>query len=118
VASRKIEDLSEAMLVLYYKWADEMNRQGIDFLITCTLRSLHEQQALYAQGRTTPGKIVTWTMKSKHLTGDAFDFVIMENGKPDWQVSNPKWAKAVEIGESIGLESLRPKEWAHLQLKD
>ena len=39
----------------------------VDFVITCGIRTLEEQAELYAQGRTKPGKIVTWTMKSRHL---------------------------------------------------
>ena len=45
----------------------------VDFMVIEGFRTLARQQELYAQGRTTPGKIVTWTMKSKHLTGSAVD---------------------------------------------
>lgn len=38
-----------------------------DFMITCGVRTAEEQAALYAQGRTKPGKIVTWTLNSNHL---------------------------------------------------
>lgn len=37
------------------------------------VRTAERQRDLYAQGRTKPGRIVTWTMASKHLTGDAVD---------------------------------------------
>lgn len=44
--------------------------EEIDFVVLCGTRSVEEQQALYAQGRTKPGKIVTWidgvTKKSNH----------------------------------------------------
>ena len=51
-----------------------------DFAVTCGVRTIEEQAALYAQGRTKPGKIVTWTMKSRHLPakdglGKAVDLV-------------------------------------------
>lgn len=39
----------------------------IDFTVTCGLRTPEEQKALYAKGRTEPGPIVTWTLKSNHL---------------------------------------------------
>lgn len=39
----------------------------IDFSIIAGGRTQEEQDALYAQGRTKPGPIVTWTRKSKHL---------------------------------------------------
>lgn len=39
----------------------------VDFKVVCGVRTLAEQQALYAQGRTKPGPIVTWTLKSRHI---------------------------------------------------
>lgn len=38
-----------------------------DFMVTCGVRTKDEQACLYAQGRTTPGPIVTWTMQSRHM---------------------------------------------------
>ena len=47
----------------------------VDFTVLEGLRSLERQRELYAQGRTTPGKIVTWTMNSRHIEGKAVDLV-------------------------------------------
>lgn len=47
----------------------------VDFTVLEGVRTLERQRELYAQGRTAPGKIVTWTMKSKHLEGKAVDLV-------------------------------------------
>lgn len=38
-----------------------------DFLVTCGVRTPAEQRELYAQGRTKPGKKVTWTLVSNHF---------------------------------------------------
>ena len=38
---------------------DALSRQGYDLVLTQGVRSVAQQQALYAQGRTKPGKIVT-----------------------------------------------------------
>ncbi len=38
-----------------------------DFAVIDGARTLAEQRALYAQGRTKPGRIVTWTLNSRHL---------------------------------------------------
>jgi peptidoglycan L-alanyl-D-glutamate endopeptidase CwlK len=119
--SRKIEDLSPEMMSLCIKWKQDMDVLGIDNIITCTRRTQEEQNNLFAQGRTAPGNVVTWTLNSKHLAGDAFDFVILVNGKPDWQMVNKyAWAKAVEFGTKLGLTQVRDtkgriKEYAHLQ---
>lgn len=101
--SRNIEDLLPDVQNKYYQWAALMDVEGIDFLITCTRRTQAEQDKLYAQGRTAPGRIVTWTRNSKHIHGKAFDFVIMEYGKPDWCIENPKWNLAGMLGEDVGL---------------
>ena len=47
----------------------------VDFTVLEGVRTLERQRELYAQGRTAPGKIVTWTMKSKHIEGKAVDLV-------------------------------------------
>ena len=47
----------------------------VDFSVLEGVRTLERQRELYAQGRTAPGKIVTWTMKSKHIEGKAVDLV-------------------------------------------
>lgn len=52
-------------LIAVVKRAIEITRQ--DFTITCGVRTLAEQKRLYAQGRTAPGAIVTWTLNSRHL---------------------------------------------------
>jgi len=51
---------------------------GIRPEIICGLRPQAEQDRLYAQGRSRPGKIVTWTRVSKHNTGHAVDFGLFD----------------------------------------
>lgn len=41
-----------------------------DFAVTAGLRTVEEQAELYAQGRTKPGPVVTWTMHSRHLPAE------------------------------------------------
>lgn len=48
------------------------------------LRTKERQAELYAQGRTKPGKVVTWTLLSKHIDGKAVDVVLLRDGKIDW----------------------------------
>ena len=44
-----------------------------DVIVVEGVRTEKRQQELYAQGRTKPGKVVTWTMNSKHIDGLAVD---------------------------------------------
>lgn len=49
------------------------------------LRTKARQMQLYAQGRTTAGKVVTWTLNSKHIDGLAVDLApINKDGSIDW----------------------------------
>ncbi len=53
--------------------AIEITKQ--DFSVLEGVRTAERQRELYAQGRTKPGRIVTWTLHSRHLTGRAVDLV-------------------------------------------
>ena len=121
MASRSLDDL----LPVVKRKAEEFRKlcadQGMDILIYCTYRSPEEQNGLYAQGRSEPGKIVTNARggESWHNHRCAFDFVPMVAGKPAWGDTN-LYRKAGVIAESVGLEwagrwtgSLR--ETAHCQ---
>jgi peptidoglycan LD-endopeptidase CwlK len=99
--SRKIEDLTPVTQAKYREFDEAMKAAGIDYIVTCTLRTQAEQDALYAQGRTAPGKIVTWTRKSRHISGTAFDIAIKKEGIISWDADDYKAAGLV--GESVGL---------------
>ncbi len=80
----------------------------VDFTVLEGVRTLERQKRLYAQGRTAPGNIVTWTMKSKHITGDAVDLYPWINGRvvdKDKQafieIRNAMFASAAQVGKPI-----------------
>jgi peptidoglycan L-alanyl-D-glutamate endopeptidase CwlK len=54
---------------------------SVDFTVREGLRSIERQKQLYAQGRTVLGNIVTWTLKSKHIDGEAVDLYPFVDGK-------------------------------------
>ena len=60
-------------LVAVVKRAIQITTQ--DFSVLEGLRTKERQAELYAQGRTAPGPVVTWTMDSPHLHGRAVDLV-------------------------------------------
>jgi peptidoglycan L-alanyl-D-glutamate endopeptidase CwlK len=64
-ASRKKLEGLHPNLVAVVNRAIEVTTQ--DFTVLCGVRTLEEQKELYAQGRTKPGDIVTWTLNSRHL---------------------------------------------------
>jgi peptidoglycan L-alanyl-D-glutamate endopeptidase CwlK len=108
--SRKIEDLTPRTRLKYEMFEWMMKDASHPFMITSTYRSQDEQDAIYKQGRTTPGPIVTWTRTSRHTGRDAFDIAILKQGKPVWDTkadvdadSVPDYQEAGEIGEKCGL---------------
>ena len=121
--SRSLDDLRPVMRPLVDPWLADCKAQGIDVLVTCTLRTNAEQDALYAQGRTTPGAVVTNARagQSAHNYGLALDIVPLINGKADWSGTGPIWDEIANLGQARGLEwlgapSSRFKESAHFQL--
>lgn len=67
------------------------------------MRTFAEQDALYAQGRTAPGKIVTNAKggQSYHNYGLAIDVVEIKSGQAIW---NTNWSEISKIGIRNGFE--------------
>ena len=90
-------------------------------MVTSTYRDNESQAALYAQGRTAAGKIVTNARAgdSFHNHRCAVDVVPLVSGKPDWDGSHPVWAEVGRLGQENGLEWagnwVHFKELAHFQ---
>jgi peptidoglycan L-alanyl-D-glutamate endopeptidase CwlK len=152
MSSREIKHLHPDVQVMYNKFFDRCRRDpwmlknGITVLLICTYRSNEEQAKLYAQGRTTPGRIVTNAKpgKSKHNTtlpdgtpaALAFDVVPLRNGKPVWGtagngIDNDEtdderddlevWQRVGEHGEAVGLSWAGRwtsfREYPHMEMK-
>lgn len=81
------------------------NAQGIKVMITSTYRSPEEQDRLYAQGRTTPGNVVTNAKggQSIHNWRCAIDFAPVVNGVIPWN-NKDLFTKIGQIGELCGFE--------------
>lgn len=80
-------------------------KEGIDVLVTSTYRDAESQNALFAQGRSKPGRIVTNAKagQSWHNYRLAFDVVPIVNGKAMWNDLRT-FRRLGEIGKSVGLE--------------
>jgi peptidoglycan L-alanyl-D-glutamate endopeptidase CwlK len=90
-----IDDYLEA-----FKQACE--EEEIPIRVTSVRRSSAEQDALYAQGRTEPGPIVTWTRSSAHVDGRAFDITLQ--GAPEYEHDPETWDLLGAIGQDLGLK--------------
>lgn len=103
--SRKLDDLLPAVATKARALISAAKRDGIELLVTSTYRDAECQDALYAQGRTTPGRRVTNAKggQSWHQYRVAFDVVPLVAGKAIWD-DRRIWTRIGELGESVGLE--------------
>jgi len=78
-------------------------KRGLALLITETFRSKAEQDELYAQGRTAPGKIVTNVRypNSAHCWGVAFDFCRNVKGR-EFDDSDGFFKKVADLAKTLG----------------
>lgn len=99
--------------------------RGYKIEIGESFRSAAEQDALYAQGRTKPGQIVTnargSSYSSMHQWGIAFDFY-RNDGKGAYNESGNFFENVGQIGKTLGLEWggdwTSPVDRPHFQLPD
>ncbi len=88
----------------------DMRRENVDMRVTDGLRTVEEQNDLYAQGRTRPGRVVTNARggSSWHNYGVAADITFMnEQGTPHWETGGEYaqlWQRYGRKAEGHGLE--------------
>lgn len=131
--SRDIHLLTKAAQEKCVRWRAQCAAIGLQIKITSTLRDLEFQRELYAQGRTKPGKKVTWCKpeESKHLPyGDehksiAWDFVLVGPDthlvwdiKADINQDNKKdYEEVAELARQLGLKAGADfGDYCHIQL--
>lgn len=120
--SRALDDVDPCFKPLAMELIARCVEEGIAVMIIFTGRTPEEQASLYAQGRTKPGKIVTWTLDSKHVMkgrcvkcgaeekSKAIDicpfseFQLHGPDKLQWDETDPVWQRIGAIGERLGLK--------------
>lgn len=102
--SRDIKLLHPEVQEIIPKFLEECKKQGLIVKTTDTLRTKQEQDDLYAQGRTKPGKIVTWVKYpySNHNWGMAFD-ICRNDGNGAYNDTDNWFSKVGQIGKKFGL---------------
>ena len=135
-SQRSIDNLKQIHPDLVKVMTESIKTSPVDFTITDGLRTTAQQQALYARGRTAPGKIVTYTdgvkNKSNHQAksdgyGYAVDLYAYYNGSV--QVDDDKTiinkiaphikatAKKLGINVEWGGDWESFKDYPHFELK-
>lgn len=105
--SRKnIATLHPEVIALFESFVSEVQaiaeEKGLQYKVICGTRSWKEQERIYAQGRTTPGKIITKAAPgySMHNFGLAVDCGVFRNG--DYlDESEPKIAAEMHKAASV-----------------
>lgn len=87
------------------KVVSECHAKGLKMKTTDTVRTKAEQDKLYAQGRTTVGKVVTWVKypHSNHNWGMAVDFC-RNDGKGAYNDTDGFFRKVGQIAKKYGLQ--------------
>ena len=77
---------------------------NVKIIVIQGLRTFADSDALFAQGRTAPGQIVTKASagQSYHNYGLAFDFAMVTDGQDDYTVG-PHWMEVVRIMQAHGM---------------
>lgn len=120
--SRDISLLHPELRDICREFISQCRAAGLTVGISQTYRTKAEQDALYAQGRTAPGSIVTNARYplSPHNWGLAFD-IYRNDGKGAYNDADGWFSRCGHVGKSLGLfwggdfKSFRDKP--HFELK-
>lgn len=107
---RVLAELEPALAAAVAKVLAGMAASGHPMVAYDGRRTGEEQAALYAAGRTAPGRIVTYAdgikVRSAHQDGRAVDcaFVLRRDGPQGWALTwSGPWAAYGALGEAEGL---------------
>lgn len=126
MSSRNLADAHPALVERYLLLAEDFAREQVPatLVVTCTFRSPNEQRALYAQGRTIAGKIVTNCDGVQNLSqhnyypSHAIDVAVVIDDRIVWR--EDLYEPLVELAARHGLVSGGSwktfKDWPHLEM--
>ena len=109
---RDLESLSPELRGRLERIIDRMQTEfGYQVEVIETTRTQERQDALFAQGRTTSGPVVTWTRASNHIDGHAADVII------DGNYGNPQaYERLARVARDEGVRTLWPRDPGHVEL--
>lgn len=111
VPIEKLRGVHPRLVAAFARISYALAELGHPVIVTDGVRTLEQQRALYAQGRSAPGKVVTnadgVTKQSNHQPkadgfGHAIDCAFLVDGQPSWDDSHP-WRLYGEAAKSQGL---------------
>lgn len=108
--NRNISDLEYNFQLKVNAFMEDKKTKELWVFITEWLRTKARQQELYNQWRTTPWRIVTWTLNSKHLSWKAIDIACNRKDLGLYPWIN-WWNEVFDIAEKYNIISLYRKHW-------
>lgn len=101
--------------------AADLENAGTHLLVVSGLRTAAQQDALFAQGRTAPGHIVTnaaagHSMHNYGLAVDVVPYISGESGDLNWRPQTPQFAAMVTALKAQGLAW--GGDWVHFKDED
>lgn len=109
--TRQLGALDPQFRAALERMIDRMTAEGHTVRVVETSRTQARQDDLWAQGRTKPGQVVTWTRQSRHLVGRAADVTV------DGAWSGPGYARMHAIAREEGLHTLGARDPGHVELR-
>jgi peptidoglycan L-alanyl-D-glutamate endopeptidase CwlK len=133
IDSNKLDYLSVPMLACTLEFELQLKGHGISFVRACTYRDHETQAMLYAMGRTSPGRVVTWAKAGQSLHNDtqdgqpasnATDYYPLLHGKLCGDLTSVElatWARFGQLATACGLDwggdwSKGRRDLPHVQL--
>jgi hypothetical protein len=117
-----------------YRALDELDKDGVLYFIVEGGRTLLTHCLYALQGRLgeipqsdlewackeagirPPGKqVITWTLRSSHLSGDAVDIVPLKGGKPDWDSQDERIVLAMKKQGFVWGGDWKPPDLPHFE---
>jgi hypothetical protein len=114
----RLQLLHPEVRLIFKKFIEDCeNAFNITLRIVQGLRTFEEQQSIYDQGRTKPGKIVTNAKpgSSYHNFGLSVDIVPITNGKADWNFDFKRLTQFMPEGMVWGGNFSKLKDLDHFE---
>jgi hypothetical protein len=104
MASTSLDDMTPDARAAAVRFIEAASQNGIELKVVSTLRTCAEQNDIYAQGRTKPGRVVSNApgCRSWHVFGRALD-VLIRNSDGTLQLdADPRYEVLGDIATDLG----------------
>ena len=109
LVNRDLDSLADPFRARLDHVMSRMESLGYRVRVLETHRTQERQEQLFAQGRTAPGPVVTWTLNSNHAQGRAVDLNVTGGNGDGYEV-------LAKVAREVGLRTLGASDPGHIEL--